>query len=195
MNWKLLLTSGTAALTIACGSNATVGHDAGPGATDAPSVTDAPLSTDVSNSVDAQPASSDQPAASDAPVTSDAPTAANDAPTAVPLLNDCAAMDYVDRTGGADDRTVTPRGSTSYSPRCMTIRAGQTVTFSMSFAAHPLSAGVPHGSSAGATTPSPILTQRSGSSYAVTFASTGYFPFYCTTHGHLNMAGVVRVSP
>jgi plastocyanin len=31
--------------------------------------------------------------------------------------------------------------------------------------------------------------------YTVAFPSAGYFPFYCSTHAHLNMVGVVQVMP
>lgn len=121
-------------------------------------------------------------------------TVASDQPATVPVLNDCNAADYEDRSGGADTtRVVRPVGSTSYTPRCLTIRAGQSVTFEMSFVTHPLAPGVAHGSSTGATTPNPIQAQTAGMTYTATFASAGYYPFYCTVHGHSGMAGVVRV--
>lgn len=140
-------------------------------------------------------AATDQPTAVDVGTADPDAGAAADATATVPLLNDCAASAYVDRTGDGDERTVVPRGTTGYTPRCLTVRAGQTVTFSMSFTTHPLVPGVPHGSGAGATTPTPIEAQRAGTTYAVAFAGAGFYPFYCNVHGHVGMAGVVRVVP
>lgn len=148
--------------------------------------------TDVGPATDQPPVADVAPAEQDAGT--DAGTAA-DAPAMVPLLNDCAASAYVDRSADAAERTVVPRGTTGYTPRCVTIRAGQSVTFAMSLTTHPLNPGVPHGSSAGATSPSPIEAQRAGDTYTVTFAGAGFYPFHCNTHGHVGMAGVVRVLP
>jgi len=135
----------------------------------------------------------DQVPAADAAVTPDAPA---DGGAEVPLLNDCRASDYEDRTADAAGRTVVPRGSTGYTPRCLIVRAGQSVTFEMDFAAHPLVPGVPHGSSVGATSPNLIEARSTGTmAYTVTFPGAGYFPFYCSRHGHVGMAGVVRVIP
>lgn len=191
MKLSTFLLAAIVPLTGGCGDDASHGaHDAGATPTDVAAATDTVAVTDT------PAATNDSPVvAADVPATTDAPTMTSDTGAAIPRLNDCTATDYVDRSGDADDRTVVPRGSTGYTPRCMTIRAGQMVTFSMSFTTHPLSPGVPHGSSAGATTPSPIQAQRSGTSYAVAFANAGYYPFYCTLHGHVGMAGVVRVVP
>ena len=156
---------------------------------------------------DAAPADAATPSdtATDAAQAPDAP--ARDAPDAVtpldatedaapvPTLNDCVAADYIDASGAEGDRVVRPRGSTGYTPRCLTIRAGQAVAFEMDFTAHPLVPGVPHGSTAGATSPNPIVRQTTGTMYTVTFASAGHYPFYCSLHGHVGMAGVVRVVP
>lgn len=174
-------------LLIGCGDDAAhdghVATDAGVadvGATDTGAAADQPLVADV-------PAP-DQDAGNDA-------GGPADVPVAVPLLNDCAAAVYVDRTADDAERTVVPRGTTGYTPRCLVVRAGQSVTFSMSFTTHPLNPGVPHGSSAGATSPNPIEAQRAGSSYTVAFTGAGFYPFYCNVHGHVGMAGVVRVVP
>ena len=176
MHPRLALSLVLAALVNACGSD----HDHN--ATDA-AADHVHSETDVVTDA----ATVDQPAVD---VANDV---AGDA-ASVPLLNDCRAADYEDRSGGADTtRVVRPRGTTGYTPRCFTIRAGQPVTFEMDFMTHPLVSGVPHGSSAGATTPSPIQNQSTGTMYTVMFASAGYYPFYCTVHGHAGMAGVVRV--
>lgn len=130
--------------------------------------------------------------ANDAMATEDA---AQDAAMAFFTLNDCAEAEYVDLTDATAMRTVVPMGSTGYTPRCFTIRAGQSVTFSMDFTMHPLQPGIAHGSSTGASSPNPIQAQTTGSSYMVTFANPGFFPFKCNIHQHVGMAGVVRVLP
>lgn len=137
---------------------------------------------------------SDQDAATDVPTVSDVPTV-TDVGAAVPMLNDCTGAMYVDRSATDAERTVRPRGSTGYTPRCVTIRAGQSVVFEMSFTAHPLVPGIPHGPTAGATSPNPIAAQSAGTTYTVLLQDAGYYPFYCRTHGHVGMAGVIRVLP
>jgi plastocyanin len=78
----------------------------------------------------------------------------------------------------------------NYSPRCLVIHAGQTVTFAGDFSSHPL-----HPSTRG-TPGNPVQQVGGGSSTAVTFTTVGFFPFYCTQHGDdlgNGMAGVVQV--
>ena len=78
----------------------------------------------------------------------------------------------------------------AYEPRCVTVRAGGTVTWSGSFDGHPLTP------STRGTAMSPIATVSSGTSAAVTFPRAGFYPFYCAFHGTdtgLGMAGVVQV--
>jgi len=141
------------------------------------------------------PAADQDAASADALVTNqDAPPA--DTPPTIPMLNDCTAMDYMDLSGGADtDRVLRPRGTTGYTPHCVIIRAGQSMTFEMDFTMHPLVPGIPHGPTAGATSPNPIARRSSGTLYVAAFATAGLYPFYCGRHGHVGMAGVVRVIP
>jgi plastocyanin len=167
--------------TVACGDGADHGGHTTPDAATADQTS--PIDTPAT----------DQPVPNDTPVVTDA---SNDSGVAVPLLNDCRAADYEDRGAGVDtDRVVRPRGTTGYTPRCVIIQAGQSVTFEMNFATHPLVPGVPHGSTSGATVPNPIARQNSGMTHTVAFPNAGYYPFYCNTHGHVGMAGVVRVMP
>lgn len=119
-----------------------------------------------------------------------------DAPAGPPAsLNDCTPSDYDDRSGDMAERTIAPRGSTGYTPRCVIVRVGQSVTFAMDFSTHPLVPGVPHGPRTGATSPNLIPPQRTGTQAMVTFTAAGNYPFYCDVHGHVGMAGVVRVVP
>ncbi|MBI5515376.1 MAG: hypothetical protein HY909_16475 [Deltaproteobacteria bacterium] len=106
------------------------------------------------------------------------------------LLNDCADGMYEDRTGGAAMRVVTNVGSSSYTPRCMTISAGQSVTFMTSFGAHPLRPGL-RGMSMAGSPMNPITPQDSGSMAMVAFPRPGFYPYYCDFH--FGMVGVIRV--
>jgi plastocyanin len=79
-----------------------------------------------------------------------------------------------------------------YSPACLLVAKGATVTFTGSFTVHPLQA------STRGTTGNPIPSTSSGTAATATFAAAGFFPFYCTVHGSdsgTGMAGVVQVTP
>ena len=81
---------------------------------------------------------------------------------------------------------------TRFSPKCLTVAAGTTVTFSGAFDTHPL---IP---SIRGTPSSPIVTTTTGSIQAFTFAHPGFFPYYCGRHGDSSgggMSGVVEVTP
>jgi plastocyanin len=78
----------------------------------------------------------------------------------------------------------------NYSPRCLVIHVGQTVTFAGDFSTHPLRA------STRGTAGNPIPSAGMGSSTAASFSAAGFFPFYCTQHGDdlgNGMSGVVEV--
>ena len=108
------------------------------------------------------------------------------------MLHGCAATDYVDQSAAAGVRTVS-FGGVAYTPRCLTIAAGQSVSFSGSFAAHPLRGGLAPGQTGTATTPNPIANTDTGSTAAFTFATPGFYPFYCNVHFASGMTGVVQV--
>ncbi|MBX7097600.1 MAG: hypothetical protein K1X89_07805 [Myxococcaceae bacterium] len=101
-----------------------------------------------------------------------------------------ACSSFVDLTADAANRTITfGGGSERYSPACVRVRFGQTVTWSGSFGNHPLREAcspVPGG-----------LTATSGASHSVTFdKALGVFGFYCDVHGSSSgagMAGAVEV--
>jgi plastocyanin len=86
-----------------------------------------------------------------------------------------------------------------YTPRCILIGAGQTITFNgnlTDFASHPLVGGTAEGAFKTPDPSSPIGYTNSGTSKAVLFASAGTFPFYCDVHGLFPaMTGVVFVDP
>ena len=72
-------------------------------------------------------------------------------------------------------------------PRCVQIKAGQTVTWTGSFTTHPLLADE-------GDAPNPISTaDTSGASAVVTFATPGTYGYKCQVHA--SMTGAVLVTP
>jgi plastocyanin len=84
----------------------------------------------------------------------------------------------------------TPPGF-SYEPKCLAIDAGETVTFSGSFAAHPLYPSAKRGTLQG----NPIGGTSSGDRKEIRFGNPGFFAYYCGVHGGSDdgstMAGVI----
>ena len=118
-------------------------------------------------------------------------------------FNGCAEAQFVDRTAASASRVVGyggAGGSTifGYSPKCITIAAGQAVTFtggtSSNFGVHPLAPGT-NGNATAGTAGNPVPRQASGSvsDVTVTFPSAGTFPYVCEAHAAAGMVGVVRV--
>jgi len=110
-------------------------------------------------------------------------------------FNDCTPFDFAsnDHTAAADPRTITFPFDVSpaqYQPRCMKIRAGQTVTWRGDFRFHPLSP-------AGGDVPSPITIDPmpSGTERKVAFPNTGFYGFECATHEAPAMYGAILVVP
>jgi plastocyanin len=114
----------------------------------------------------------------------------------VETLHGCDASKYADRSAAAADRrigfgTALESPALGYSPACMTITAGQSVTFVGSFSTHPLAPGEFQGNRG--TLPTPIERRTSGQEDAVfTFSSPGLYPYYCESHAP-TMVGVIRV--
>ena len=85
--------------------------------------------------------------------------------------------------------------SLTYTPKCLKVAAGSQVTFapassSDSFSAHPLM------HSTRGTQPSPITETKTGAMATFTFATPGFYPFYCEFHGSDDgtfMSGVIWV--
>jgi plastocyanin len=119
-----------------------------------------------------------------------------DNPGGAASLNGCDEADYADRTDAAMDRRIGFGSALNspafgYSPACITISVGQSVTFVGNFASHPLVPGTVSGG--GASANNPIQAQRSGSAdYMVSFPTAGSYPYFCDVHKP-GMAGVVRV--
>lgn len=118
-------------------------------------------------------------------------------------LNGCGSGQFDDRTAAAAPRVVGYGGAGgsslfSYSPRCITIAVGQSVTFSggttSNFGVHPLGPGINGNATAGSPN-NPIRRMTDGNVREVTvnFPSAGTFPYVCETHAAGGMTGVVRV--
>lgn len=112
-------------------------------------------------------------------------------------LNGCTAEQFVDRSAADADRTLGfggehGSGGFSFSPRCLTIAAGQDVTWMGAFSTHPLNPGVP-GNARGGDPGNPIPVTSTGTSVTVSFPRPGTYPFVCGMHAFLGMTGVVVV--
>lgn len=123
-----------------------------------------------------------------------------------PTTNGCTAAMFVDRTAPAAARTVgfggaEGSGPFTYSPRCMTVAAGQTVTFTAgstsTFGVHPLSPGTADAmgtqvDGGSPNTPIPRVTDGNMRMVTVTFPTAGTYPYFCEFHAP-GMAGVIQV--
>lgn len=103
---------------------------------------------------------------------------------AAAVVNGCTS--YLDATTDGALRSLTwDFGIASSTQRCLTVKAGQSVTFLGDFDFHPLAAS-------GGDTPSPIQNGANGQA-VVTFANTGTYGYVCVNHG--SMLGAIRVVP
>jgi len=78
-----------------------------------------------------------------------------------------------------------------YDPKCLAVDVGEAVTFSGSFAAHPLYPSDSRGTVAG----NPIGGVSAGESKVIRFEGPGFFAYYCGIHGAADdgstMAGII----
>ncbi|MGC4093155.1 MAG: plastocyanin/azurin family copper-binding protein [Polyangiaceae bacterium] len=113
-------------------------------------------------------------------------------------LNGCTAANAEDRLAASADRSIAIAASgLSFSPKCISIEAGQSVTFNGSLSSHPLAPGTPNDPSAGSPD-NPIAKTSSGQSVAFSFPVAGAFPYFCQLHGFgsgQGMVGAVYVLP
>ena len=109
-------------------------------------------------------------------------------------INGCQAAQAVDRTAAAASRMITFGTDELYTPRCLKISVGQSVTWSGSFEFHPLRPGIVGGAQVDPQPGNPVPSVNSGTSQVVTFAAAGAWAYYCTAHAP-GMAGVVYVVP
>ena len=108
------------------------------------------------------------------------------------VFNGCTADKFVDSTATADT-AVAFGGSLTFSPACVIIAAGHSVTYNGNFGFHPLKKGSPTDSTAGAAN-NPIVETSTGTTpLTVVFPTVGDYPYYCGNHFSDGMMGVVRV--
>jgi plastocyanin len=100
------------------------------------------------------------------------------------VINSCNT--FVDRSAAGASRTITWDFAVSTAPeRCMTVKAGQKVTFTGSFSTHPLLSG-------DGDKPNPIATLDIATG-EVTYPKAGIFGFICGNHP--SMIGAIKVIP
>ena len=92
----------------------------------------------------------------------------------------------------AEDHTTEPSvtitfGGLAYTPACIRIAAGSSVTFSGAFSSHPLAAGEDGVKDAS----SPIAETATGTTATFMFPNAGAFPYFCTLHHASGMEGAV----
>lgn len=94
----------------------------------------------------------------------------------------CSASNVVDLTTSPAPTIHFPNGNQTYSPRCLRIKLGQSVTFSGNFSGHPL---------AQACGPTRVVSATSGNSATFGFTEgLGSYGFYCEMHGSSTGAGM-----
>jgi plastocyanin len=121
--------------------------------------------------------------------------AGSNAPDAGPTssVNGCTASKYVDATAAGASRAVAFTFF-KYSPACLTIATGQSVTFSGDFYSHPLRAGVAPSAGGGAgPSQNPISSVNGGTTASFTFAQPGIYPYFCAAHESIGMYGAIQV--
>jgi plastocyanin len=78
----------------------------------------------------------------------------------------------------------------AYTPQCLKVAAGSTVTFTGDFGTHPLSPSAKRGTLTG----NPITATSAGTTKTFTFPNPGFYAYYCTVHGASDgAAGMVGV--
>ncbi len=169
----LLLTS---VLALACSSaDDTVVPGADAGSTkDSATTPDSSVAPDASADASAK----DSAAASDSSGVDSAAPDSSVIDSGPPPVNGCKDTDYV--------AANTIKWDFQIVPACVTIKAGDSVTWNGNFVTHPLAAF--NGAS-----PSPIPNVSSGATTTVKFPSAGVYGYHCTIHG--SMIGAVKVTP
>ncbi len=105
-------------------------------------------------------------------------------------FNRCTRANATDATAAGAARTITTPGF-AYTPPCLRIKVGQTVTWNSDFGFHPLGGGRVVGGAPMLEAGSPITSTSSGNTKTVTFTAAGAFGFFCMVH--TDMQGVIYV--
>ncbi len=155
------------------------------------------VQTDVPVAMDVQP-DVQTDAGQDSGTDDGVDASASDAGTDVQLiaLNGCTYATAIDLTATAMPTINFPGATLMYSPACIRIHAGQTVTFDAdsgsTFANHPLRPG--DGATRTTQTGTPITNVDTGTTMTFTFPDPGTWGYYCNFHAP-SMAGAIYVDP
>jgi plastocyanin len=102
---------------------------------------------------------------------------------------DVASCTYASATDKTAAGGVVVQQGLSYKPPCIRIKAGQTVTFTGDFVAHPLAGMVVNG-----TQPNPVAGPYMTDPVVIKFDAPGSYGYYCVTHGADDIAGQTGMS-
>lgn len=107
-------------------------------------------------------------------------------------VNGCTPADFAasDETAAAAPRAIAfPMGGApaQFTPHCMKIKVGQSVSWNGNFSAHPLEA-------MGGDSGNPIAQVSTGTTTSIAFPSAGTFGFDCANHPS-SMFGAILVVP
>lgn len=113
------------------------------------------------------------------------------------VVNGCDSATADDLTGFLNVQVnFGGKSGNMYSPKCIRVSLGTTVTFFGDFTIHPLLGGTVNG---GVLTPAAsgpfVPVTNSGMSTDFLMSESGNFPYYCTVHGAGGMNGAVFVDP
>lgn len=108
-----------------------------------------------------------------------------------PSFEPCVLAEAEDRTAEA---TITIESlGVKYTPRCVRVSAGTTVTFESDFEPHPLRGGEVVGDEGVVDPNSPITPQDEGTTASFVLNEPGEFPYFCKYHISLGMFGTIWV--
>jgi plastocyanin len=130
--------------------------------------------------------------------TTSGPTTSTTSLPAGPTVNGCNATHATDLRGDTDVTVQFGVGVDifDYAPECIIVTPGTRVTFSGSFATHPLVGGEIVGDTKEPDPASPFGRADSGSMRTFELDTPGTYGYYCDAHGvALHMWGAVIVAP
>ncbi|NUO53140.1 MAG: hypothetical protein HOV80_30190 [Polyangiaceae bacterium] len=109
------------------------------------------------------------------------------------LINTCSLATAQDLTAMSNVNVTFT--SFMYTPKCIKVAQGASVTFQGSFPSHPLMGGYVDGGLVPAASGPFVPVTSSGTTKTFTMSAAGTFPYYCELHGLGGMAGAVFVVP
>ncbi|NUO52550.1 MAG: hypothetical protein HOV80_27195 [Polyangiaceae bacterium] len=118
-------------------------------------------------------------------------TKASGTGTGDPGPQPCVLADAVDMTADGDV-TISSMG-VNYTPKCVRVAAGTSVTFLSDFNMHPLRGGQVVDDVGMVDPQSPITPQDSGSAVTFMLDEPGEYPYFCSFHASIGMFGTIWV--